>query len=74
MALILWSKLENAGGVTSPQLGTGGVVVGAPTYPAARFNNGILSDANNEACYFPCAGAKNALKQFLTQIEQIRRH
>lgn len=49
----LWSKLEDAGDVTSPQLGTGGAEVGSPTYPAAKFGNGILSDVNNEGCTFP---------------------
>ena len=50
----LWSKLEAAGDVTSPQLGTGGAEVGSPTYEAAKFNNGILSNIDNEGCYFPC--------------------
>jgi len=50
----LWSKLESAGDVTSPQVGTGGAVTGSPTYEAAKFNNGILSDIDNENGYFPC--------------------
>jgi len=49
----LWSKLEDASDVTAPQLGTGGAEVGSPTYPAAKFGNGILSDVNNEGCTFP---------------------
>lgn len=53
--LKLWSKLENAGDVTSPQLGTGGLVHSSPTYPACKFGNGILSDADNEGCTFPTA-------------------
>ncbi|MBA7546290.1 hypothetical protein ES705_38675 [subsurface metagenome] len=51
----LWSKLEDAGDVTSPQLGTGGALVGSPTYEAAKFNNGIHSDIDNEGCTFPTA-------------------
>jgi len=58
MALKLWSKLENAGDVTSPQIGTGGSVIGSPTYPAAKFNNGLLSDVDSEGCKFP-TGANN---------------
>lgn len=34
----LWSKLEAAGDVTTPQLGTGGAEIGSPTYEAAKFN------------------------------------
>ena len=49
----LWSKLESAGDVTSPQLGTGGAEVGSPTYVAAKFGNGILSDVDSEGCTFP---------------------
>lgn len=49
----LWSKLEDAGDVTSPQLGTGGAEVGSPTYEAAKFNNGILGNVNDEGCRFP---------------------
>lgn len=49
----LWSKLENVGDVTSPQLGTGGAEIGSPTYEPARFGNGILSDVNDEGCTFP---------------------
>lgn len=52
----LWSKLESDSDVTSPQLGTGGAVVGSPTYVACKFNNGILSDVDNEGCTFPTAG------------------
>jgi len=55
MALKLWSKLEEAGDVTAPQIGTGGAEYGSPTYEAAKFNNGILSDANSEGCTFPTA-------------------
>jgi len=51
----LWSKLEDAGDVTSPDLGTGGSEVGSPTYVAAKFNNGIFIDIDNEGCNFPCA-------------------
>lgn len=49
----LWSKLEDAGDVTAPQLGTGGAEIGSPTYEAAKFNNGILSNINDEGCTFP---------------------
>lgn len=52
-SLQLWSKLGAAGDITSPQLGNGGVVVGSPTYPACKFGNGILSDANDEYAKFP---------------------
>jgi len=52
-ALKLWSKLENAGDVTSPQLGTGGSEIGSPTYVASKFNNGIYSDVDDEGCSFP---------------------
>lgn len=55
MALKLWSKFENAGDVTSPQMGTGGAEVGSPTYVPAKFNNGILSDVDNEGCTLPTA-------------------
>lgn len=55
MALKLWSKLEDAGDVTAPQIGIGGAEVGSPTYVAAKFNNGILSDADSEGCTFPTA-------------------
>jgi len=55
MALKLWSKLEDAGDVTAPQIGTGGAEVGSPTYAAAKFNNGIQCDAGNEGCTFPTA-------------------
>jgi len=55
MALKLWSKLENAGDVTAPQIGTGGAEVGSPTYEAAKFNNGILSNIDDEGCTFPTA-------------------
>lgn len=48
----LWSKLENVNDITSPQLGTGGSVIGSPTYVASKFNNGILSDVNSEGCKF----------------------
>ncbi len=56
MALKLWSKLESNADVTNPQVGTGGAVFGVPTYPAAKFGNGILSDIDNEGCKFPTAG------------------
>ena len=63
MSLKLWSKLESASDVTSPQLGTGGAEIGSPTYEAAKFNNGILSDINDEGCTFPTvANSLNADK------------
>ncbi len=48
-----WSKLENDGDVTVPQLGTGGAVIGAPTYTAAKFNNGIWGEGIGDYCTFP---------------------
>jgi len=51
----LWSKLEDVGDVTSPDLGTGGAEVGSPTYVAAKFGNGIFPDVDNEGCTFPTA-------------------
>jgi len=51
----LWSKLGSAGEITSPEIGTAGSVVGSPTYPAAKFGNGILSNADSEGCTFPTA-------------------
>lgn len=53
MALKLWSKLENAGDVTAPQIGTGGAEVGSPTYNACKFNNGIEINADAEGADFP---------------------
>jgi len=53
VALKLWSKLESASDVTSPQIGTGGSEIGSPTYVASKFNNGILSDIDSEGCKFP---------------------
>ena len=51
----LWSKLENAGDVTSPQRGTGGVEIGGPSYAAAKFGNGIVCDSAIKGCSFPIA-------------------
>ncbi len=49
----LWSKLEDAGDVISPQLGTGGAECNSPTYLPAKFGNGIFTDAMYEGCAFP---------------------
>jgi len=49
----LWSKLESANDVTSPQLGTGGIELGSPTYATAKFNNGMLVNAHVEGGKFP---------------------
>lgn len=53
MVLQLWPKFENANDVIAPQIETGGVEVNISTHPlATKFNNGILSDIN-ENCIFP---------------------
>lgn len=49
----LWSKLEDAGDVTAPQIGTGGSVGGSPVFAPSKFGNGIWSDENYEYCTFP---------------------
>jgi len=49
----LWSRLEAAADITSPQLGAGGSVTGSPTYPAGKFGNGIFSDVDTEYTTFP---------------------
>ncbi|GAI85195.1 unnamed protein product, partial [marine sediment metagenome] len=50
---ILWSKLEDADDVLCPQLGDGGEEVGNPSYAAAKFNNGVLSEADANYVKFP---------------------
>ena len=42
---VLWNKMEN--GALVSQIGPNGVVTGVPAFPAAKFNNGILSSINN---------------------------
>ncbi len=69
MALKLWSKLENGGDVTSPQLGTGGAEVGSPSYAPAKFGNGIHGEAS-KGCTFPTAansinGSKGTVELWL---------
>lgn len=49
----LWSKLEDGGDVVVPQIGTGGTVMGAPTYLEAKFNNGIFGPLTSDYCTFP---------------------
>jgi len=66
MPLKLWSKLEDPGDVTSPQIGTGGAEVGTPSYLPARFGNGIYGQAS-KGCTFPTAansisGSKGTLE------------
>ncbi len=51
----LWSKLEDAGDVTSPQIGTGGAEVGSPSYVPCKFNNGVEIYVNTKEINFPCA-------------------
>ncbi|GAG89431.1 unnamed protein product, partial [marine sediment metagenome] len=48
--------MESCANIAAPEVGVGGACIGAPTFPAAKFNNGILSDVNNEGCTFPTAG------------------
>lgn len=50
--------MESAVNIANPEVGVGGAEVGSPTYVAAKFNNGILSDIANEGCTFP-TGANN---------------
>lgn len=51
MALIdnatLWTKTENATSITTPEIGPSGSIIGTPTYPAAKFNNGVLAAATS---------------------------
>ena len=53
MAQTYWSKLEDAGDVTSPETGPAGTEDGSPDYAACKFNNGICVNANAEGYYFP---------------------
>jgi len=61
----LWSKLEDADDVLCPEIGTGGVEGGSPSYAAAKFNNGSLSEANGSYVKFPTA-ANNISADFGT--------
>jgi len=49
----LWSKLGSDSEITSPAYGTGGAIVGSPTYNGGKFGNGIEIDVDNEGCTFP---------------------
>lgn len=51
----LWSRLESHADVGTPQIGTGGGVVGAPDYVPCKFDNGIRCHDDPEGCYFPTA-------------------
>ena len=53
MALKYWSKLEDAGDVTNPEIGPAGTEDGSPTYAACKFNNGIYVNVDNEGYHFP---------------------
>jgi hypothetical protein len=50
---ILWSKMDNAGSVTSPEIGPGGTVNGGSiTFIPVKFNNGIKSVNNGDYAYW----------------------
>jgi len=45
--LVLYCKLESDSDVQSPTYGNAGVVVGNPTYEAAKYNNGVQTSNSN---------------------------
>jgi hypothetical protein len=44
---VIWTKCENDGSFSSPELGGAWTKTGTPTYSAARWNNGVLSKNSN---------------------------
>jgi len=53
MAQKYWSKLEDDGDITTPEVGPAGTKDGSPTYVACKFNNGIYVDVDAEGYHFP---------------------
>jgi len=56
LALKFWSKLESASDITSPQIGTAGVLQGTPPYNPCKFNNGMEANNGVEGFLLPVAG------------------
>jgi len=46
VALKLYSKLDSAADVVSPQIGVGGSIFGSPTFIPCKYNNGIYANTN----------------------------
>lgn len=51
----LWSRLESADDVTTPQIGTGGDLAGAPNFDPVKYGNGIYNFVNGIGARFPTA-------------------